>query len=196
MPEVRQEAGGGLPLAEPLLWGQLPDDVLPGDGAGREGGGVGDGGDTRLLGVRPEVRGEVRPDEGRPESVGELLSRGPGDGGEALDAWSWPTEAEVRALVVATWPEAADRALAVARCESGMGQHPRTFDLDASSGGPMQIERYWTNPDGTVGGWGPYFERTYGWTWEQVVRDLPTHFRAARIIYERAGGFGPWTCNP
>ena len=54
----------------------------------------------------------------------------------------------------------------------------------------MQLERVWS-ADGW--GWGAFFEQNYGWTWEEVVRDLDIHFRAARIVWERCGGFaGPW----
>ena len=58
----------------------------------------------------------------------------------------------------------------------------------------MQIERRWVNQDGSIGGWEVYFAAKYGWTWDQVVRDPNTHFRAAREIYDRAGGWSPWAC--
>ena len=110
-----------------------------------------------------------------------------------LDApiWSRPTEAEVRALVVATWPEDADTALAVARCESSYGQHARTYDLDAENAGPMQINRFWAI----------FFEHKYGWSWADVAgvgaEGLGTHFAAAREVYSRAGNtWLPWACAP
>jgi hypothetical protein len=41
--------------------------------------------------------------------------------------------------------------------------------------------------------WRSYFE-ALGWDWHAVIHDLDTHFRAARHIYDRAGGFTPWSC--
>lgn len=46
--------------------------------------------------------------------------------------------------------------------------------------------------------WADFFMETEGWTWEQVVLDDEIQFRAARIIWERAGQVwsGPWpTCG-
>lgn len=44
--------------------------------------------------------------------------------------------------------------------------------------------------------WADFFEREYGWPWAQVVLDDVTNFQAARIIYDRAGGWTPWACRP
>lgn len=40
--------------------------------------------------------------------------------------------------------------------------------------------------------WEPFFAELRGWTWEQLARDLTAHFDAARIVFDRAGGWGPW----
>lgn len=40
--------------------------------------------------------------------------------------------------------------------------------------------------------WERYFLVNYGWSWEAVALDLDTHFAAARIIYDRSGGWSPW----
>lgn len=84
----------------------------------------------------------------------------------------------------ASWPESEwANVRAVDACESSSGSHPDTYRLDAIHGGRMQIAR---------AVWADFFAREYGWSWEQVVRDDAIHFRAARIIWERAGSWQPW----
>jgi hypothetical protein len=98
----------------------------------------------------------------------------------------WPPAREtVIAAVMAAWPEDPATAVSVLLCESDAGQHPDTYDLEADNGGPMQIN-WWT--------WHAYFQEGHGWAWEQVVTDLGIHLQASRIIYDRAGGWFPWSC--
>lgn len=86
----------------------------------------------------------------------------------------------------ATWPDGQAQAVAVATCESHLGQDVATYDLEDENGGPMQLNR---------ATWKPFFEAApYHWPWERVVRDLATHFAAARIVFDRSSGWGPWSC--
>ena len=88
-------------------------------------------------------------------------------------------------LVQETWPEDPDTAVRILVCESHAGDDPRTYDLEAPNGGPMQLDRYT---------WAPFFAEGYGWTWEQLVTDVHVHLLASRIIYDRAGGWSAWRC--
>lgn len=88
-------------------------------------------------------------------------------------------------LVRQTWPDDPDGAARILICESHAGDDSKTWDVDAPSGGPMQLDHFT---------WAPYFEANYGWTWNQVVTDIHIHLQAARIVYDRAGGWEPWSC--
>lgn len=132
----------------------------------------------------PEVSGEAAQDEpggevgadgaGAPEP--DTLSPG-------CPVLAYEVQNRFAPYVCAAWPEQPLKAIDVALCESGLGRHPDTFRLDAIHGGPFQIAR-------SV--WAPWFAAHYGWSWEQVVTDPAIHVRAARIIYDRAGGWAPW----
>jgi hypothetical protein len=89
-------------------------------------------------------------------------------------------------LVQETWPEDPDTAVRILICESHAADDDKTYDVDAANGGPMQLDRYT---------WAPYFEANYGWSWDQVVNDIPIHLQAARLVYDRAEGWGPWSCG-
>lgn len=107
-----------------------------------------------------------------------------------LDVPRLPNTPTVTGIVIEqaireAFPEDPETAVRVAKCESGLGSHPQTYNLAAANAGPMQINR---------GTWEGYFLRKYGWTWEQVVFDLGKHLQAAREIYDRAGGWSPWSC--
>lgn len=97
-----------------------------------------------------------------------------------------PTRERLIALAQATWPHDPETAVRILVCESQAGDHPDTFSLEAENGGPMQLNR---------STWEPYFAAMNGWTWEQLVTDEAIHFQAARIIYDRAGGWAPWRCR-
>ena len=107
------------------------------------------------------------------------------------DGWTAPGRDEVRAWVRATWPEAPEVALRVVGCESDDGQHPDTYDLGAENAGPMQLNR---------ATWEAHFQAKYGWTWADVAGlgggGLATHFAAGREVFERGGGWFPWSCWP
>jgi len=96
-----------------------------------------------------------------------------------------PATEHVVALAIETWPEDPVRATRVLYCESRAGQDPRTYDTEAANGGPYQLNR---------DVWAPFFQARFGWTWETVVKDVDVHMRAARIVYERGGGWDPWAC--
>ena len=111
-------------------------------------------------------------------------------GGVRVVSWAFtPSPPAERAPVAsepweASWPEGQwENVRAVDACESSSGTHPDTYNTADVHGGRMQIAR---------AVWADYFEREYGWPWEQVVRDDETNFAAAYVIYERAGGWGPW----
>ena len=110
--------------------------------------------------------------------------------GVRVVAWAFtPSPAAVAAPVAvepweASWPpEQWANVRAVDACESASGTHPDTYNTADVHGGRMQIAR---------GVWAEFFEREYGWSWEQVVTDDETNFAAAYVIYQRAGGWGPW----
>jgi hypothetical protein len=79
-----------------------------------------------------------------------------------------------------------DTALAVFTCESNLGQHPDTYNVDHPDGGVTQLNK---------ATWGWWFAYYYGWTWEQIVLNDDLNLAAAYIIYQRAGNtFLPWSC--
>jgi hypothetical protein len=87
------------------------------------------------------------------------------------------------------WPDSERaNAYAVEGCESTHGEDPETYNLNAPNGGVMQINK---------AVWADYFWETEGWTWEEIVLNDVTNHRAARIIFDRAGGtWQPWSCAP
>jgi hypothetical protein len=89
-------------------------------------------------------------------------------------------------MVAATWPEDPDTAVRILMCESHGGENPDAFSLETPNGGPMQLNRFT---------WEPFFAGLNGWTWEQIVTDINIHLQAARIIYDRWGGWEPWRCR-
>ena len=94
-----------------------------------------------------------------------------------------PALQAIAAAIVAAWPEQPAKALAVGACESSGGRDPRTWDMTRVHSGPLQIAR---------AVWERYFLERYGWSWEEIVMDPVIHARAAREIYDRAGGWSPW----
>jgi len=90
----------------------------------------------------------------------------------------------------ATWPpDELATAYTIEGCESTHGEDPRAYDLNAGSGGIMQIDKET---------WADFFAREYGWTWTQIVQDDVLNHRAARVVWDRAGGsWQPWSaCVP
>lgn len=67
-------------------------------------------------------------------------------------------------------------------CESGHGTYANTYSLN--SGGRMQL-------DPTT--WEQFFLTRYGWNWSDIVFNDALNLAAAYIVYERAGGWFPWT---
>ena len=125
---------------------------------------------------------------GQPSSGSHGLSSGRfGQSWRLAHAGNRPPPDQILESVRRHWPEDADAAEAVLRCESSAGADPGTWDLSEADGGPMQINRRT---------WEKFFYKKYGWTWRQVVLDLETHLQAAREIYDRAGGWDDWTCAP
>ncbi len=106
------------------------------------------------------------------------------DASAPAEAWP-PTSERLLEWAQATWPEDPRTAVRILLCESKAGQDGETYLLEAANGGPMQLNQYT---------WAPFFEANYGWTWGQVVTDMDIHFRAARVIYDRARGWSPWRC--
>ena len=84
----------------------------------------------------------------------------------------------------ASWPESEWANVAsVDACESRGGSYPDTYRLDAVHGGRMQIAR---------AVWADFFAREYNIDWATIVTDDEVNFRAALIIWERAGSWQPW----
>lgn len=100
-------------------------------------------------------------------------------------AFNLPTYQELLAYAAGAWPEQPAKAGRVVTCEAAVGGavNPKAFRTDQVYAGPMQIAR---EP------WQSYFAKNYGWTWQQLAQDMSVHFQAARIIYDRAGGWSPW----
>ena len=166
VPDLRQAGGGGH-----VAFGLDDPAALP------RGGG-------------PEVGAGLPAPASEPVGAGASPGPVPDPVAPALAPVGRPGAAEVEAWVRATWPADQERAVRVARCESGLGQHRATYDLDAENAGPLQINR---------GTWQPYFQAHYGWSWADVAgigpRGLEVHFLAAREVYDRGGGWAPWTCR-
>ena len=82
------------------------------------------------------------------------------------------------ALIRATFGEHGEAALRIAECESGL--RPDAVSYDGSSFGLFQLH---------AGTWAPVFPGFWEW-WS----DPQWNIEHAKIIYERAGGFWPWSC--
>lgn len=100
------------------------------------------------------------------------------------DAWP-PSRERLIQLVESTWPEDPVTAVRVLVCESTAGENPETYSLSAANGGPMQLNKLT---------WEPFFSANFGWDWEALVVDPHLHMRAARIVFDRGGGWTPWRC--
>jgi hypothetical protein len=85
------------------------------------------------------------------------------------------------------WPaEEWINAYAVEGCESKHGQDPKTYLPGRANGGVMQLNR---------ATWEDLFAREYGWSWSDIVNNDVLNHKAARIIWDRAGGlWTPWDC--
>ena len=174
-----QARAGGLRLLLPELQAMAAP-VLPGEGPL-------DAvlyGLPNAVGVQADQGGGVDAGFAVPEPEPVPSDHPPGPDGPG-DGWRWPSRSEVEARVRASWPEDPETAVRVATCESDVGEHPTTYALDAENGGPMQLNR---------ATWEGYFWERYGWSWERVVTDLDIHFAAAREVFERGGGWFPWSC--
>lgn len=86
---------------------------------------------------------------------------------------------EVRPLIRMTFPESPDLAVIIAACESGM--------TPTAMAGPFWYQGRWVVYSGLFqidGG-------LHGYS-HAALTDPVVNIAAARLIYDRAGGFGPW----
>ncbi len=78
------------------------------------------------------------------------------------------------------FPETPDKAVRVARCESGLD--PRAVSPGGANVGLMQINVVHRG-----------LAARMGYSWDQMLQVLP-NLAVARAVYDRAGGWGPWSC--
>jgi hypothetical protein len=82
-------------------------------------------------------------------------------------------------------------ALDVFTCESQLGQHPDTYNVDHEDGGVTQLNK---------ATWGWWFLVNYGWTWEMIVLNDDLNLEAAHIVYHEhekvfdEPGWEAWSC--
>ena len=86
---------------------------------------------------------------------------------------------DIEWLIRQTFPETPDKAVRVARCESGLnpGAVSPTNDY-----GVMQVNIVHRG-----------LAASMGYRWEQMLEVAP-NLAVARAVYDDAGGWGPWTC--
>ncbi len=87
---------------------------------------------------------------------------------------------DVEWLIRQTFPETPDKAVRVARCESTLD--PGAVSPDGANWGLMQIN---VVHRGLVA--------SMGYSWGQMLQAGP-NLAVARAVYDRAGGWGPWSC--
>jgi hypothetical protein len=82
-------------------------------------------------------------------------------------------------------------AIAVFTCESQLGQHPDTYNVDHEDGGVTQLNK---------ATWAWWFARYYGWTWEMIVLNDDFNLEAAYIVWHEharvfnENGWEAWNC--
>lgn len=124
-------------------------------------------------------------DPAAPAVGGDTLGAG-GDGGE-VPAPEDRGQLSPEATIAGCWPFPVAECETLWRidgCESGHGNDPGTYDLDAENGGRLQLNK---------ATWAAYFEREYGWTWATVVKDDAVNRMAAYVIWQRSG-WSAWAC--
>lgn len=87
---------------------------------------------------------------------------------------------DVEWLIRQTFPETPDTAVRVARCESGLD--PAAVSPGGANWGLMQVNVVHKG-----------LAATMGYSWNQMLQAAP-NLAVARAIYDRAGGWGPWSC--
>jgi hypothetical protein len=88
---------------------------------------------------------------------------------------------DVEWLIRQTFPETPDKAVRVARCESGLD--PAAVSPDGANWGLMQVNVVHKA-----------LAAAMGYSWNQMLQPAP-NLAVARAIYDRAGGWGPWSCS-
>ncbi len=79
------------------------------------------------------------------------------------------------------YPAMNQKAVAVARCESGLD--PNAYNPNGGYYGLFQLSRYWHEG----------LANSMGYQWSQI-NDPYVNARVARQVYNQAGGWGPWSC--
>jgi hypothetical protein len=87
---------------------------------------------------------------------------------------------DVEWLVRQTFPETPDKAVRVARCESRL--QPGAISPDGANWGVMQVNVVHRG-----------LAARMGYSWDQMLQAGP-NLAVARAVYDRAGGWGPWSC--
>jgi hypothetical protein len=87
---------------------------------------------------------------------------------------------DIEWLIRQTFPETPDKAVRVARCESTLD--PGAVSPDGANWGLMQINVVHKG-----------LAASMGYSWAQMLQARP-NLAVARAVYDRAGGWGPWSC--
>jgi hypothetical protein len=93
-----------------------------------------------------------------------------------------PSGGSVEDAIYTYFPHVYDQAVSVASCESGLNP-----DAVSSGGGNHGLFQINNVHQGRVEG--------MGYSWDQIY-DPYVNSHVARAIYDDAGGWGPWTCQP
>jgi len=73
------------------------------------------------------------------------------------------------------------KALSVVQCESGM--NPNAYNPSGGYYGLFQLSKYWHEATAN----------SMGYSWSQID-DPYVNARVARVVFNQAGGWGPWQC--
>ncbi len=87
---------------------------------------------------------------------------------------------DIEWLIRQTFPETPDKAVRVARCESTLD--PTAVSPDGANWGLMQVNVVHKA-----------LAARMGYSWAQMLQAGP-NLAVARAVYDRAGGWGPWSC--
>lgn len=87
---------------------------------------------------------------------------------------------DIEWLIRQTFPETPDKAVRVARCESTL--NPGAVSPDGANWGLMQVNVVHKG-----------LAARMGYSWGQMLQAGP-NLAVARAVYDRAGGWGPWSC--
>lgn len=90
-------------------------------------------------------------------------------------------QGDIEWLIRQTFPETPEKAVRIARCESRFD--PTAVSPDGANWGVMQVNVVHKG-----------LAAAMGYSWGQMLQVLP-NLAVARAVYDRAGGWGPWSCR-